>query len=205
MTGGQTIVAVTLWVVVLTLLALVLLLYRHVERAFSGTGFGKSAGLMPGVEVPPIEIMTETGPSVLSLPEEEDDPYLLSFVSADCAGCVSLLDTLSEKRVFSGVAIAILIEPVPMGRPAPEARPNVRIHGAASPADVRRHFGITLVPLVYVMQGTKVLAAGGGATEAEVKQLLVTARENQAEARTANPESIEVARRHTESADSKHA
>ncbi|HEV2857702.1 MAG TPA: hypothetical protein VGW80_04790 [Solirubrobacterales bacterium] len=200
MSAAQTIVAAVLWIVILGLLALVLLLYRHVDRAYSGSEFGRSMGLMPGVEVPPLEIMTNDGSSVLRLPGEGEDPYLLSFINAECGGCVALLETLGEERVFKGVAIAILVQPVPVGHPVPEAPPNVHLHGAASPADVRRHFGITFVPLVYVMRGTKVLAAGGGATEAELKELLVTARENEAEVMMP-PEKIEVTPRRMASSD----
>lgn len=197
MSTGQTVVAATLWVVVLALLALVLLLYRHVDRAYSGKSeFGRTLGLMPGVEVPPIEIVGEAGISVLRLPGEDEERYLLAFVSAECAGCVALLETLGKEQVFNGVAIAILVQPVPIGHPVPEAPPNVQMHGAASPADIRRHFGITLVPLVYVMRGAKVLAAGGGATEAEVKELLATANKNEAEMMTAAAEALEVSTRH---------
>lgn len=202
MSTGQTVVAATLWVVVMALLALVLLLYRHVDRAYSGrSGFGRTAGLMPGVEVPPIEIVGEAGISVLRLPEESEERYLLAFVSAECAGCVSLLETLGKEQAFDGTAVAILIQPVPIGHPVPEAPPNVQMHGAASPADIRRHFGITFVPLVYVMRGLKVLAAGGGATEAELKELLVTASENEAEVMATGAEAIEVSTRHMTSSD----
>lgn len=201
MSTAQTIVAAALWVVVLGLLALVLLLYRQVERAYSGSGFGKSMGLMPGVEVPPLEIMTKTGPSVLDLPGEEEGRYVLAFINAECAGCVALLETLGRERAFKGTAIVILIQPVPIGHGLPEAPPNVQMHGAASPVDVRRHFGITFVPLVYVMRGTKVLAAGGGATEAEVKELLVSAEENEAEVMASAAEAIEVTTRQMASSD----
>lgn len=201
MSTGQTVVAATLWVVVLALLALVLLLYRHVDRAYSRGGVGSSVGLMPGVEVPPIEIVGEDGISVLRLPEETEEPYLLAFVSAECAGCVSLLETLGKEQAFNGVAIAILIQPVPIGHPVPEPPPNVQMHGAAAPADIRRHFGITFVPLVYVMRGAKVLAGGGGATEAEVEQLLATASENEAEVMATGAEALEVSTRHVTSSD----
>jgi len=201
MSTAQTIVAAALWVVVLGLLALVLLLYRHVDRAYSSSGFGKSMGLMPGVEVPPLEIMTNSGPSVLRLPGEEEGRYILSFVNAECAGCVALLETLGRERAFKGTAIAILVQPVPVGHGTPEAPPNVQMHGSASPVDVRRHFGITFVPLVYVMRGTKVLAAGGGATEAEVKELLVTAKQNEAEVMASAADSIEVSTRNMASSD----
>jgi hypothetical protein len=200
-TTGQTIVAATLWVVVFGLLALVLLLYRHVERAYGGSEFGRSAGLMPGVEVPSIEIMTNEGPAPLMLPDESEDRYLLAFVSADCAGCASLLDILGREEVFDGYAVAVLVQPVPAGHPMHEPPPNVRMHGAASPADIRRHFGISFVPLVYVMRGMRVLAAGGGATEAELKKLLVTARENEAEVMAQAAEKITVTTRHMASSD----
>lgn len=197
MTAGQTVVAATLWIVVLALMVLVLLLYRHVDHAYSGrSGFSRTAGLMPGVEVPPIEIVGKEGASVLRLPDVDEGRYLLAFVSAECAGCLSLLKILGEEKAFGGVAIAILVQPVPIGHPIPEVPPNVRMHGAASPADIRRHFGITFVPLVYVMSGPTVLAAGGGATEAELKELLLTARENEAEALANETEEIKVSTRH---------
>ena len=201
MTTGQTVVAATLWVVVLGLLALVLLLYRHVDRAYSANDFGKSAGLMPGVDVPPIEIMTNSGPMPLRTPKPEEGPYLLAFVNADCAGCAALLETLRKERVFKGTAIAIMVQPVPVGHPMHEAPPNVEMHGAASPADVRRHFGITFVPLVYIMRGTRVLASGGGATEGEVRELVATAKANEAGAMAAGPAEIEVVQRQMAGSD----
>jgi hypothetical protein len=200
--AGQTVVAATLWVVVLALLLLVLLLYRHVDHAYSGrSGFSRTAGLMPGVEVPPIEIVGKEGISVLRLPGEDEGPYLLAFVSAECAGCVSLLKTLGKEQAFAGTAIAILVQPVPIGHPIPDPPANVQMHGAASPADIRRHFGITFVPLVYVMRGTTVLAAGGGATEKGLKELLVTAKENEAEAMASGAEAMRVSTRNMTSSD----
>lgn len=182
MTTVQTITAVVLWTVVLTLLLLVLLLYRQVERAYQSAGVGRGGGLLPGVEFPAIEIMTEAGQDFLQLPTDSE-PYLVAFATPDCDGCITLLNTLAKRKAFEGVAIGVLIDPVPQGRPVPEFPEGLPIYGAASPLGIRRSFGITTVPLLYVMRERTVLASGTVLKDEEITRLLQEAERNEADLR----------------------
>jgi hypothetical protein len=181
-TSAQTIVIAVLWVAVLGLMALVLLLYRQVDRAYAGGRASKTGGLKPGVQLPEVTIISDDGVGALELPGGPE-PSLLAFVSLDCDGCNALMKTLARRKAFNGTVMAVVVEGIPRGLPVPDLPPEVTTYAAHSGAQLRRALGITVVPLVYVLRGRTVLATGTVATDDEVRDLLETARKNDADLR----------------------
>jgi hypothetical protein len=179
MSTGQGLVVGVLWVMALGLLGLVLLLYRQVDRAYSGAGRAGGGGLKPGVEIQPIEILTESGDvDVLELPTQEDR-YLLAFVSLDCAGCRMLVRTLADRRAFDGPALAVIVDGVPKGKPVSDLPDGIPTYAAFGGSQLKRGFGVTVVPLLYVMRDRIVLASGTVTNEQELSRLLAEADSNE--------------------------
>src|SRR5205807_841192 len=85
-------VFVGLWLVLFSLALLVLLMYRQVEKAYSAGSFGRSAGLLPGVEFPGIEVIVAEGMTTLSFPTE--GRIVVAFLSTTCDACRKLVDAL---------------------------------------------------------------------------------------------------------------
>jgi hypothetical protein len=187
MTTLQTIVAAALWVSVLGLLSLVLVLYRAVDRAYQRGEDHHQGGLLPGADAPPVEILTGHGIDFLA-PPSRDRPYLLGFISSDCDDCRRLLGTLAETDVWEGPSVLVLVSGGTFDADVPEDRP-IEIHPAAHPPDLQRGYGITSLPLVYVMRGETVLGVALASAPEEVAELIgeahdVAARLDAAEAET---------------------
>ncbi len=182
MTTSQSVVAGVLWIATLGLLALVLLNYRLIDRLYSGASLMKTGGLKPGVEIPPINVVTdhEGGGAALLLPTN-GERYLVAFVSVDCDGCRALLSTLAARKEFSGFMAAVVVEGVPYGRRVAPLPEGVPIYVAHAGDRVKRDFGVTVVPLLYVLREGKVLATGAVASEDELRKLLEQADANEEE------------------------
>jgi len=182
MSTPETIAVVALWIVAAAILLLLLLLYRQVDSAYGSNESNQSTALLPGVELPPVEIMTPAGPDFLDLPA---DPELsiLAFLGSDCDRCAQLEETLTKEPVFDGLANCLFVSATPNGEPIgqrPDDTETVRFYSAAYAPDVPRTFGVNSVPLVYVLQGRTVLAAHSAADHRELAELLDAAREQRA-------------------------
>lgn len=174
MTTQQTIVVAVLWLAVGGLFGLVLLLYRSMERAYSKGDRVRQGGLLPGAEAPPIEILTGAGIDFLE-PASVDTPYLLGFASGDCHECTQLLDTLLDDGVFEGHAALVLVDGKGFGRDVPRSS-RVAVHPAAHPPDIQRGYGLTMLPVVYVMRQWTVLAVASAFTATQIQELVEEAR-----------------------------
>lgn len=183
MSTPETIVAAVLWVVAVLVLLLLLLLYRQVDRAYGSNDAGQATALRPGVELPAVEVMTLSGPDFLELPSGPE-PSILAFIGSRCDRCSQLVETLRRESVFTGPANCLLVDASPDGEATVQAPPdseNVRFYSAAYAPDIPRAFGVSSVPLVYVLDGKTVLAARPAADEEELAELLESARQQQAE------------------------
>lgn len=174
MTTQQSIVVTVLWVGVGGLFCLVLLLYRAVDRAYRQDARSKQGGLLPGAETPPVEILTGAGIDFLDFPALES-PYLLGFVSGGCDECLRLYDTLVAEPALSGSAALVIIDGQPFEREE-NGGGSVEIHVAAHPPDIQRAFGVTALPLVYIMRERMVLSVGVASTSSEIRTLVEEAR-----------------------------
>lgn len=181
MSTPETIVSVVLWVIAASVLLLLLLLYRQVDRAYGSSDAGQATALLPGVELPPVEVMTSTGPGFLELPEGPE-PSILAFIGTDCDRCSRLVETLREESVFDGPATCLFVDATPDGeavRQAPDNSEKMRFFSAAYAPDIPRAFGVNSVPLVYVLDGKTVLAARSAADRPELEELLGAAHRQQ--------------------------
>jgi hypothetical protein len=183
MSTAETISAVTLWLIAAGVLALLLLLYRQVDRAYGAKTSNQATSLMPGVELPDVEIMTAEGPGFLELPAGRG-PSMLAFLSSDCDRCSSLERTLISEEVFEGQVHCLFIDAQAKGEPEvtrPDNTERVRFFSAAYPPDLPRKFGLNSVPLVYVLDGKTVLAADSAASKAELAALVAKAERQRVE------------------------
>jgi hypothetical protein len=167
MSAVEVVAFATLWIGFIGLAALVLVLYRQVEKAYAGAEAAGDTGLVPGSEIPEIEVLADVGEALLPLPDG-DDPWLIAFVTTSCSACSTLLEELPRAEV-AGPKIALV-----SGEDTPHfgTVPGIRYEWLAHPPDVVQSFGVVNVPMVYVVRGTTVLASGVASTTAAVDELL---------------------------------
>jgi hypothetical protein len=175
MSPGQTIAFGILWLSVIFLGALVLLVYREVERAYSVDPKRQSGGLLEGVPLPDLEVVE--GTEVVPLPGlRSEDSFLMVFVKQTCRGCESMLKILRTAQLDVRAVVVVL-----EGRTA-EIRltlpSTTEVYEAAYPDDTARNYGITVVPLAYVVEGGKVLVAGSPENLSEVQSLVDRAHDH---------------------------
>jgi hypothetical protein len=178
MTSIEVVAFGTLWVGFLTLGALVLVLYRQVEKAYSTSEAGESGGLLAGVEAPDVEVAGPQGTEPLRFPEP-GELALLGFVTATCEGCAELVRSFRAMDDFDGRIIGLV-----NGEDTGELRdagPHVEMRWLAHPPDVIRSFGIRTVPHTYVVRGRTVLASGGAMSRRGLEQLVDNALQAEAE------------------------
>lgn len=160
---------VVLWLILAALTSLLALLYRQVERAYRKTAAIQAAGLLAGNVAPDLEVLTSAGVEPLALPDT-DEIAVVAFVTPECDACRSLLAALADR--ISGVDRALALV---HGETTPELRTamdRVEIHWLASPGDAVRDFGVTIVPLVYILRGRTILNSGTVASAVEVEELV---------------------------------
>jgi hypothetical protein len=158
-----------LWLVFLVLAGLLLVLYRQVEKAYETAEIDDKGALLPGVEVPDVEVIADYGIAPLELPPDAGE-VLLAITSASCSACSTLVKTLADDGVSSGRRVVLVEGDSPAGLwGAPR---NVEIWALAHPPDVIRHFGVTNVPLLYVLDGNVVQAVAVASERDEVVELV---------------------------------
>jgi len=166
------------WLALLTLAALLFLLYRLVERAYEFHGSGAATGLLAGVRVPDIEILSADDlERPLRFPSHEDI-WLLAFVTTECDACRRLIRTLDGMRDSQTEAIALVNGEATSDFPR-GGNPRLKVLWLSHPADATRGYGVTSVPFVYALRGRTVLASTTAATAAEVEALLRQAEERE--------------------------
>jgi hypothetical protein len=158
-----------LWFVFMILAALLVLLYRQVEKAYQAAEGDDKGALLPGVEVPDIEIIGEAGIAPLEL-RNHHEQMILAITSASCDACETLVRTLTDDRLFSGRRVVVIEGDAPAGHWG--APSNVEIWALAHPPDIIRQFGVTSVPLAYVLSAGVVEAVAVASERDEVLALL---------------------------------
>jgi hypothetical protein len=160
--------------ILLGLAALVLLLYRQVEKAYQEGIGGQSGGLLPGVNAPDIEVTFDKRDQPLAFPAA-DELAILAFVSTDCDACGSLVTALDRQVDFRGTVLG-LVNGEKNSRFPPKHLSRVRLLWLAHPPDVIRSYGASTVPMVYVVRGRTILASKVVATASGVERLLEEAQ-----------------------------
>lgn len=175
MSPAQEAVFAVLWLIVLTLGGLVVLLYSQVDRAYRSDALHHSAGLRPGIEIPDFQILTTRGAVPLSLPTDDDPPYVLAFLNSGCNRCKDLLGRTAQERYSDRRTIFLLTH----GRGYPDVvkglPSSASLHPLAFPEEAVRDFGITAFPFVYVVRGRRVLAGRTVVRESDMVELLAEA------------------------------
>ena len=160
MSGIESLTFGGLWAIVLVVIFLLLLLYRQVDRAYRDAGVGHAAALAPGTEAPPIDVLDEAETVRLD-PGSSSELTLLAFVSTECASCRALMDELTSPRREDGFAgaIDVLVSGEGFSELLRIKQPAFRVFWVAHPPDVVRAYGVTRVPLGYVLRGRTVVAS----------------------------------------------
>ena len=177
MTSIEMVAFGALWAIAFVMGALLLLLYRQVEKAYRQDLQEQAGGLLPGVEAPPLEVLTDEGNVPLQLPYP-GELALLAFMTTTCDACSKLLPILADDRVTDARVIVL----VSGGRAAdvdiPD-NPRVEVLWLAHPPDATRRYGASIAPFVYVVRGRTVLASKTISTRDGVAELLDEARANE--------------------------
>jgi hypothetical protein len=178
MNGLETIAFGTLWCVLLTLGALVLLLYRQVDRSYAAALTGARGALSLGAITPEIEIVRGTTITGWRLPDD-DKVRVVAFLSTSCQACERLARTLAKRSDELPQTVALIV-----GEDRGEFHAlssGVEKIWIAHPPEAVRAFGVTTYPLVYVLRGRTVLASKNVTTAGGVERLLRQARSNEGE------------------------
>lgn len=162
-----------LWLLVVGLAALVLALYRAVDRAYrhdSGLGL---QGLPRGAELPALEVLTQDGVALLK-PRDKTVMWLLVFVSATCDTCKGLLKHLLDRRVEDTPIVLVVTH----GEAPTEAVQlsqqwhDVSVEHLLDPADAANHAKVERVPFAYVLRGERILAGAMATSALDLEDLV---------------------------------
>lgn len=168
MTSVEVVAFSVAWIALLALAALVLLLYRQVEKAYRRSTSAGHEGLPAGAVAPEIAVVHDGGIEALELPE--DEPALLVFVSTDCDACRGLMRLLDDG---TSLATFALVTGDGMREYLEPRNPRLRVRWVASPADIHEQYRVSLVPTLCVVQDGHVLGSTTDGSPAGLRQLLV--------------------------------
>lgn len=179
MSDLQVVVFTVLWTVLGSLLALLFLLYREVERAYVRGTETSSVALLPGVETPDIDILTDQGEAPLEFPADDELGVLL-FLTTTCTSCVDLLEKLTSES-SPVVTTMALLSGEGLSRYAGYRSQTLRVHWLAHPPDATRDYGVAIVPTAYAIRGRTVLASKSVKMPRDLDQLITEAYEMEME------------------------
>jgi hypothetical protein len=174
MSGIELVAFGVLWAVLVGLAALVLVLYRQVERAYAASARGAPGGLSPGTEAPGLEVLQGTEIVEWHVPDD-DRIRVLAFVTTTCEACVRLLRALTDLERREGVQPVVLVQGEAQGEMAALMR-ELETVWIAHPPEVVTNYGITIYPLVYVVRGRTVLASRSVASRGDLSKLVTEAQ-----------------------------
>lgn len=181
----------TLWFAFIGVAALVLLLYRQVEHAYSSASGADIGGLPSGVDAPDIEVLREGSEAPLGF--GGPGMLLLAFVSSSCESCQQLLTTLKDQAPFGGRIVGLVNGETT--RELRELSGELELEWLAHPPDVMRSYGVSVVPMVYIIYGRTVLASGTVATASGVADLVLEAEQRLASWKDGDVDASEAASR----------
>lgn len=162
-----------LWTVAVVLLCLVLVVYRQVEKAYGEGHNAGVAGLRPGVEAPPIELMMLDSTVSLQFPAEV---HLLCFVATGCEKCTELVESLRSSP--QGLKISLLQGQGSRPPYADQLPATMQWFGLGNPPETYRQYEVRHFPLLFVLHGNRVLAVDAVSRPDEVRELVQLAEEN---------------------------
>lgn len=147
MTTIEVIAYGTLWVMLMTLGALVLLLYRQLEKVYSGSDAAES-GLKAGERTSSVEIATSLGTEVFDMPDQ-DRPMLIAFISTTCEACRDLVSALRSEAQTDSVILFVAGE---KDEEFAETVAGIAALWLAHPFDAERAYGISAYPTTFLVQ-----------------------------------------------------
>lgn len=166
-----------LWLIAIILAALLLTLYRQVDKAYRHQDL-ESAGLLPGVEAPALDILTDSGIEPLELPTDGALTWI-AFLTTTCDACTRLIPLLANDAVTDLPVIALMSGEKHSDTVIPTSA-RVHTHWLAHPPDAVKRYGAAVAPFVYVLRGRTVLASRSVSTESGLAKLLNEALEHEA-------------------------
>jgi hypothetical protein len=169
----ETVAFAVLWVVLLSLAALVLLLYRQVEKAYQQSTAVASNPLPPGTTAPDIDVVYEGQIRPLDFPADGD--ALLVFVTSTCDACRSLLRWLASSGDAPPVETIVLITGEGFREFLDRTSHHLTLRWIASPADINQQYRVNLVPMLYLVRDRTILGASNDSSPAAVRALLAEA------------------------------
>ena len=167
MTPVEVVAFSVVWIALLALAALVLLLYRQVEKAYRRSTGVSHEGLPVGAVAPEIGIVLDGSIQALELPASE--PALLAFVSNNCDACRGLMRMLDDG---TSLATFALVTGDGMREYLNPRNPRLQVHWVASPGDIHEQYRVNLVPTLCVVQDGHVLGSSTDGSPEGLRQLL---------------------------------
>lgn len=170
MSPTQTAVYSALWILFAGLLALIALLYRQLDKAYARAN-DLGGGLQPGAQAPDVNVIADDEQELLRWPEP-DALMLLSFVTSECPACSTLLDVLRDFS-FEGRMVALVSGTTNHQLSKLLAsQTNLELRWPVHPPDAAKSFGVSRVPLVYVIRGRTILGSGAASTRDDLRKLI---------------------------------
>lgn len=159
----------TLWIVLFALAALVLVLYRQVERAYRDGRPAAVNALPAGSDAPPVSVISEGAIRTVSAPEE---PTLIVFVTSSCAACRETMRLLMGDPQLNPGRTLVFITGQGYEHEARDSPPGTSLFAVASPADVNSDYRLTVVPMIYLVTNRRVVAATSDGSVSGLQTLL---------------------------------
>lgn len=164
MSTVETVVFAVLWFSVLTLGALLLLLYRQVDRAYRVGASSNARTLPAGSVAPPIEIVDGANTRFLDL--DGVSLSILVFLETGCPSCRELLPHMKRDETARIVAL------VSGDSASQDFSADCEIYWLSHPPDVIKNYGIGSYPTAYVLRDSVVKSGGPLGSVNEFPQLL---------------------------------
>lgn len=166
MSTVEIVVFLVLWIALVFLSALVVLLYRQLERAYLGSSV--QAQLAIGSLFPALEIATADGLQPYTFPQTVETAYAL-IVSTSCSSCFEALKLLPELVDHEQIIVFT----------AGEWKPDVfRVteglisHVLGHPPDAERALGLSVYPAIIATRQGRIVASTGEHTRAKLAKFV---------------------------------
>lgn len=169
MTGVEVAAVSGLWVVLFVLAALVLVLYRQVEKAYRYSAGVADSALRPGSVVPDVAVVREG--VIQPVPYPERELSFVVFVTSTCSSCRDLMQRLDSSEGV-GPRVVALVTGDGFQEYSEPRNQRMATYWVSSPADVHDQFGVNLVPMVYVIRDRTVLGATHDSSDSGLRALL---------------------------------
>jgi len=176
-------VFVVLWLAVLLLAALLVMIYRQVDRAYRRSALDRMRGLPAGTPVPTVEVLADGQQTALRLDPDEAVQALV-FVSTDCKVCSTLRADLN--RVWPLEDRLTVLVTGEFHKPEEAEWPG-RVLWVTHSFDVAREFGVVVVPFAYAIASGAIVASRAIGGSSELRALFDEAHQILASKEAAEP------------------